>query len=67
MSLPEHVQSTTAGLVGVSTAGGFTVIGFITESVPVLQAISLVVGIIAAIMTTVYYYVKVREKKDAEE
>ena len=67
MSLSEQVQGTSTGLVGVSTAGGFTVLGFIAESVPVLQAISLVVGIIAALMTTWYYYVKVKQGKNADE
>ena len=61
MSIKQHVSETAPGVVGTSAAGGFTVIGFIANSIPVLQAISLIVGIAVAVVTFVYYWRKVRK------
>jgi hypothetical protein len=61
MSVKQHISDTAPGIVGTSAAGSFTVVGFISNSIPILQAISLVVGIAVALVTFVYYWRKVRK------
>jgi uncharacterized membrane protein YdfJ with MMPL/SSD domain len=63
-SMQHHVQETAPGVVGTSLAGGFTLVGFINSSLPVLQAISLVIGIAVGVITFVYYYKKVKAEKE---
>lgn len=60
-SIQHHVSDSVPGLVGTSVAGGFTLIGFISNAIPVLQAISLLVGIAVAAVTFIYYYRKVKK------
>jgi hypothetical protein len=45
----------------ISTAG--VIGGFVLKAIPFLQAISLVVGIAAAVMTCIYTYKRLRAKK----
>jgi hypothetical protein len=61
MSLQHHISETAPGVTGASAVGGFTLMGFITDSIPVLQAASLLIGIAVAIVTFVYYWRKVRK------
>jgi hypothetical protein len=60
-SIHQHVNDTVPGVAGTTLAGGFTVVGFLSNSVPVLQAISLLVGIAVGVVTFVYYWVKIRK------
>ena len=60
MSLHLHVQDTVPGVIGTTAAGGFTLLGFMTASLPVLQFISLVAGIAVAIITFLYYLKRIR-------
>jgi hypothetical protein len=50
-------------VAGTTIAGGFTVVGFLSNSIPVLQAISLLVGIAVGVVTFVYYWIKIRKGK----
>jgi hypothetical protein len=60
-SVQQHLHDSAPGLVGTSIAGGFTVVGFVTNSIPVLQAISLLFGIAVAAVTFIYYWRKVKK------
>jgi hypothetical protein len=60
-SLQYHVNDTVPGVAGTALAGGFTVMGFLSNSIPVLQAISLLVGIAVGIATFTYYWIKIRK------
>ena len=60
-SLQHHVNDTVPGVAGTTLAGGFTVLGFLSNSVPVLQALSLLVGIAVGIITFAYYLIKIRK------
>ena len=62
-SVHQHVSDTVPGLAGTTIAGGFTVVGFLSNSIPVLQAISLLVGIAVGVVTFVYYWIKIRKGK----
>ena len=62
-SVHQHVSDTVPGVAGTTIAGGFTVVGFLSNSIPVLQAISLIVGIAVGIVTFVYYWIKIRKGK----
>ena len=55
MSLQTHVHDTVPGVIGTTLAGGFTVMGFLVDAVPVLQVISLLAGIAVAVVTFMYY------------
>jgi hypothetical protein len=55
MSLQTHVHDTVPGVIGTAAAGGFTLLGFITDAVPILQVISLLAGIAVAVVTFMYY------------
>jgi hypothetical protein len=59
--IKSHVGDSAPGIVGSSAAGGFTVFGFIADSIPILQAISLLVGIAVAVITFIYYWRKVKK------
>jgi lysozyme family protein len=61
MSMKQHIADTAPGVTGATAASGLTLIGFITDSIPVLQAVSLVIGIAVAGVTFVYYWRKVRK------
>lgn len=51
-----HFKTTIPGLIGNATAGGAFTIAYLTDDViPVLHAISLVAGIVAAFATAAYY------------
>jgi len=60
-SIHQHVSDTVPGVAGTTIAGSFTVMGFMANSVPVLQAISLLVGIAVGIVTFAYYWIKIRK------
>jgi len=60
MSISQHVQESAPGVIGTSIAGSFTLAGFLSSAVPVLQAISLVIGIAVGVVTFIYYVKKVR-------
>lgn len=62
-SVHQHVSDTVPGVAGTTIAGGFTVVGFLSNSIPVLQAISLLVGIAVGVVTFVYYWIKIRKGK----
>lgn len=62
-NIPSHISGTGPGVVGTSIAGSFTLVGFINTSLPVLQAISLLIGSAVGIMTFVYYYRKVKAEQ----
>ena len=62
-SVHQHVSDTVPGVAGTTIAGGFTVVGFLSNSIPVLQAISLLVGIAVGIVTFIYYWIKIRKGK----
>ena len=59
-SVHQHVSDTVPGVAGTTIAGGFTVVGFLSNSIPILQAISLLVGIAVGIVTFIYYWTKIR-------
>lgn len=50
----EQVQQHT-GAVGASVTGGSAFIGFVTDAIPVLQALSLLVSIVAGALTALWY------------
>lgn len=50
------------GVAGTAIAGGFTLTGFLAEHIPVLQAVSLLIGIAVGLITFAYYVKKIREK-----
>ncbi len=56
-----HFNETGLGIAGTALAGGFTVTGFVASSVPILQVVSLLVGIAVGIVTFAYYWVKIRK------
>ena len=60
-SVHQHVSDTVPGVAGTTVAGGFTVVGFLASSIPVLQAISLLVGIAVGVATFIYYWIKIRK------
>ena len=60
-SVHQHVSDTVPGVTGTTVAGGFTVVGFLANSIPVLQAISLLVGIAVGVATFIYYWIKIRK------
>jgi hypothetical protein len=60
MNVQQHVHDSGPGIVGTSVAGGFTIMGFVANAIPVLQVVSLIAGIAVAIVTFIYYYGKVR-------
>ena len=60
-SVHQHVSDTVPGVAGTTVAGGFTVVGFLANSIPVLQAISLLVGIAVGVATFIYYWIKIRK------
>ena len=60
-SVHHHVSDTVPGVAGTTVAGGFTVVGFLANSIPVLQAISLLVGIAVGVATFIYYWIKIRK------
>ena len=63
-SVHQHVSDTVPGVTGIAgttVAGGFTVVGFLASSIPVLQAISLLVGIAVGVATFIYYWIKIRK------
>ena len=62
-SVHQHVSDTVPGLAGTTIAGGFTVVGFLSNSIPILQAISLLVGIAVGVLTFIYYWIKIRKGK----
>lgn len=62
-SVHQHVSDTVPGVAGTTIAGGFTVVGFLSNSIPVLQAISLIVGIAVGVVTFIYYWIKIRKGK----
>lgn len=59
-SVTQHVHDTAPGVIGTSVAGGFTLAGFMANTIPILQAISLLIGIAVGIVTFVYYLKKIR-------
>lgn len=62
-SVHQHVSDTVPGVAGTTIAGGFTVVGFLSNSIPILQAISLIVGIAVGVVTFIYYWIKIRKDK----
>ena len=60
-SIQNHVSDSVPGLIGTSVAGGFTVVGFVSNAIPTLQAISLLAGIAVAVVTFIYYYRKIKK------
>lgn len=60
-SIHHHLNDTVPGVAGTAVAGGFTLMGFLSASVPALQAISLLVGIAVGIVTFAYYWIKIRK------
>ena len=60
-SIHHHISDTVPGVAGTTIAGGFTVLGFLSASVPVLQAISLLIGIAVGVVTFAYYWIKIRK------
>ena len=63
MSIQHHVNDTVPGVAGTTVAGGFTMMGFLSYSMPILQALSLVVGIAVGIVTFLYYWRKMKEEE----
>jgi hypothetical protein len=55
-TIQQHLHDSAPGVIGTSVAGGFTVAGFVSSSIPFLQAISLLVGIAVGVVTFVYYW-----------
>ena len=64
MNIQHAAQDSAPGIVGTSVAGAFTVGGFIEHSIPVLQALSLLLGIAVAVVTFIYYIKKIRSGND---
>jgi hypothetical protein len=60
MNVQHHITDSGPGIVGSTVAGGFTVMGFISNVIPVLQVLSLILGMAVAVVTFLYYYNKVR-------
>lgn len=63
MSLQQHVHDTAPGVAGCIVASGFTLTGFLVDATPVLQALSLLLGCVAAAVTIAYYVVQLRKRK----
>jgi len=61
MNTKQHLTETAPGVIGITAAGGFTLNGFISSATPVLQAISLLIGIAVGIVTFIYWYKKIKE------
>ena len=55
MTTPSHI-----GLAGTGISGGFTLLGFLEYATPVMQAISLLIGIAVGVVTFLYYYRKIK-------
>jgi hypothetical protein len=62
-TVQQHVHDSAPGLIGTGVAGGFTIVGFVTKALPVLQAISLLIGCAVGIVTFLYYLKNIRHKK----
>ena len=62
-SIQAHVSDSAPGVIGTSVSGSFTVLGFVANSLPLLQALSLIIGIAVGIVTFVYYFKKVRAEQ----
>lgn len=60
-NMQHHIGDSAPGIVGTSIAGSFTVVGFVSSAIPVLQAVSLLAGIAVAIVTFVYYWRKIQK------
>jgi hypothetical protein len=60
-NIQQHVHDSGPGIVGTGLAGSFTIVGFIDNSLPILQAVSLLIGIAVGVITFVYYYKKVKK------
>jgi hypothetical protein len=61
MSTPQHLSESAPGLIGTSLAGSFTVVGFVANTIPILQIISLLAGIAVAVVTFVFYLRKIKK------
>ena len=61
MIVKGHIGDNAPGLIGTTTAGSFTVMGFIADAVPIFQVLSLICGIAVAVITFVYYWRKVKK------
>lgn len=60
MNVQQHIGATAPGVIGTSIAGSFTVFGFVTNSIPILQVISLLLGIAVGTVTFIYYWRKIK-------
>jgi hypothetical protein len=61
MNAKQHITETAPGVIGITAAGGFTLSGFLSTATPILQALSLLIGIAVGIVTFVYWYRKLKE------
>lgn len=62
-NLQQHAHDTGPGIVGTGLAGSFTLVGFINSSLPILQALSLLIGIAVGVVTFVYYFRKIKAQQ----
>lgn len=63
MTIQQHIQDTIPGVAGATIAGSFTLTGFLVSATPFLQALSLLIGCIAGLVTIVYYVVQIKKRK----
>jgi hypothetical protein len=63
MSLNQHMQDSAPGWIGTTVAGGFTIVGFVTKALPILQAFSLLIGCAVGVVTFLYYVKRIRADK----
>lgn len=50
------------GTVGASTTVGAGFVGFVTHSLPVLQALAFIVSVLVGIATLIWYGLQIRDK-----
>jgi ABC-type antimicrobial peptide transport system permease subunit len=67
MSIQAHLHDNAPGVIGTSLTGGFTVAGFVSDSLPELQVISLLIGIAVGVVTFIYYAKKISRLADKDE
>jgi hypothetical protein len=68
--ITDHVKETVPGIIGNCAVGVAGIVAWITaDGLPILQAVSLLCGILVALATAGYYFVmwrRVRRKEEAE-
>lgn len=48
---------------GTAAIAGWTFAGFLASAIPVLQALSLLIGCVVGVLTAVYTYRRIKAKK----